>query len=109
MHRIAYIRTEEVAQGKIPFGQSNFMSLLSQTRSIYGPEFDVFMSEKIAKIVNAGFDEDYINDWQSEWTVDHKYDVLGNWNKSATSVYFVQDSKEVLFTQLFADINPTVI
>ena len=56
------------------------------------------MSEKIAKIVNAGFDEDYINDWQSEWTVDHKYDVLGNWNKSATSVYFVSDSNEVLIT-----------
>ena len=94
-----------MAKGIIPYGQSNFANLLLQMRAMYEPRYEVAsMSEKIAKIVNAGYEEDYIGDWEKSWTLDHALDARGYFTISATSVYFVKESKEVLFTQLFADI-----
>ena len=55
LHTIAYQRCSEVAKGIIPYGQSNFANLLLQMRAMYEPKYEVAsMSEKIAKIVNAG-------------------------------------------------------
>ena len=106
LHKIAYQRNFEVAKGVMKFEQSNFMNLFSQATSSYEPNFTVEqLAEQIQKIVNVGFQEDYISDWQNAWTADHQGDILyKNFNKSAVSVYFVEETKEVLFTHLFADV-----
>lgn len=42
-------------------------------RAMYEPKYEVAsMSEKITKIVNAGSEEDYIDDWAKNWSLDHK-------------------------------------
>ena len=72
LHSIAYQRCDEVAKGIIPYGQSNFMNLLTQMRTYFEPKYEVAsLAEQITKIVDAGQMEDYINDWRVNWTVDH--------------------------------------
>ena len=72
LHAIAYQRCDEVAKGIIPYGQSNFMNLLNELRSIYEPKYEVVsFTEQLAKIVDTRQGEDYIDDWQVNWKIDH--------------------------------------
>ena len=107
LHTIAYQRGEEVAKGIIPFGQSNFNNLMLQMRSLYSPKYDVTsLAEYPFKIQNAGYTEDYIEDWKSSLKFDHMLDIKeGEFNESAMSVYFVEGKNEIIFTQLFAWIE----
>ena len=67
---------------------------------MYQPKYEIAqISEKAVKIVNAGQEEDFIGDWFNSWDLDHKNDAAYDGFKvSATSVYFVEENKEVLFT-----------
>ena len=82
LHTIAYQRGEEVAKGIIPFGQSNFNSLILQMRSLYAPNYEVTsLAEYPFKIRNAGYREDYIEDWRASLKFDHLQDIrLGEFN-----------------------------
>lgn len=48
------------------------MNLLNELRSIYEPKYEVVsFTEQLAKIVDTRQGEDYIDDWQVNWKIDH--------------------------------------
>ena len=65
LHEIAFQRCKEVATRVTPFGQTNFLNLISQARTIFQPDYNVVsFTEEMAKITMAvNIDEDYIGLW----------------------------------------------
>lgn len=106
---MAYGRCRDVATGVIAFGQTNFVNLISQARTIYSPKEVTSFAEQMAKIVNVySIEEDYVSEWEKAWTVDHETDILGDFNTATTSVYFNAPEYEILIIQLFADVRDKV-
>ena len=63
----------------------------------------------MAKIINAySIEEDYIEEWENSWTVDHQNDINGNFNSSAACVYFNEPDFEIIIIQIFAAISEPV-
>lgn len=64
------------------------------------------MSEQLQKLQKVEPGQDYIADWANAWSVDHYFEAnQSDWNFSATAVYFDFDKKEVIFTELYAEIQ----
>ena len=101
MHETAYKWTKDVMNGVETFGEYDFGNLYNKVKFQYEPDFrlDSFGTPQMVKIIKAGkVDEDYILEWLEASTPDHTEDILGEFNKSATSVYFSTRTNEIIFT-----------
>ena len=50
--------------------------------------------------------QDYIADWANAWGIDHYFEASRQeWSNSAAALYFDADKKEIIFTELYAEIK----